>query len=89
MFAARPAPKFLKHLVTVLGLILFPISGQQGAVVHELGHFAGAHAPDSAKAPDDSLDAACAPCPSFAPAASPAFSHAFEPRPSLRQLSMS
>jgi hypothetical protein len=77
MFAARAAPKFLKHLATVLGLMLFLISGQQGAVVHELGHFAGAHTLDWSKARDDSLDSACALCPSFAQAASPAFSHSF------------
>jgi hypothetical protein len=77
MFPARTAPKFLKHLATVLGLILFLISGQQGAVVHELGHFAAAHTPDWSKAPDDSLDPACALCPSFAQAASPALSHSF------------
>ena len=77
MFPARTASKFLNHLATVLGLMLFLISGQQGAVVHELGHFAGAHTPDSAQAAEDSLDPACALCPSFAQAASPAFSHSF------------
>jgi hypothetical protein len=77
MFPARTAPKFLKHLATVLGLMLFLVSGQQGAVVHELGHFAQAHTPDSAQAPDASLDPTCALCPSFAQAGSPAFSHAF------------
>jgi hypothetical protein len=71
------APKFLKHLSMVLGLTLFLISGQQGAVVHELGHFAGAHTPDLSKAPGDSLDPVCALCPSFAQVASPAFSHSF------------
>jgi hypothetical protein len=77
MFPARAAPKLLQHLATVLGLMLFLISGQQGAVVHELGHFAGAHSPDWSKAPDDSLESACALCPSFAQASSPAFSHSF------------
>jgi hypothetical protein len=77
MFPARSAPKFLKHLSMVLGLMLFLVSGQQGAVVHELGHFAGTHTSDCSKAPGDSLDPACALCPSFAQAASPAFSHSF------------
>jgi hypothetical protein len=77
MFPARAASRFLKHLSTVLGLTLFLISGQQGAVAHELGHFAGAHTLDWSKAPDNSLDPACALCPSFAQAASPAFSHSF------------
>jgi hypothetical protein len=57
--------------------MLLLVSGQQGAVVHELGHFAGARTPDLSKAPADSLDPACALCPSFAQAASPAFSHSF------------
>src|SRR6202046_159771 len=77
MFPVRAASKFLKHLSTVLGLVLFLISGQQGAVAHELGHFAGAHTLDWSKAADNSLDPACALCPSFAQAASPAFSHSF------------
>jgi hypothetical protein len=76
MSPARPAPKFLKHLSIVVGLMLLLISGQQGAVVHELGHFAGAHTPDLSNA-GDSLDPACALCPSFAQASSPAFSHSF------------
>jgi hypothetical protein len=77
MIPARRAPKFLKHLSMVLGLVLFLLSGQQGAVVHELGHFAGPHTPAVSKAPGDSADPACALCPSFAQAASPAFSHSF------------
>jgi hypothetical protein len=77
MLPAWKAPKFLKRLATVLGLMLFLISGQQGAVVHELGHFAGAHTTNVSKASGDSLDSACALCPSFAQAASPAFSHSF------------
>jgi hypothetical protein len=77
MLPARTAPKFLKHLSVVLGLMLFLISGQQGAVFHELGHFAGAHSPDLSSAAGDSLDPACALCPSFAQAASPGLSHSF------------
>jgi hypothetical protein len=61
----------------VLGLMLLLISGQQGAVVHELGHFAGAHTPEVSKASGEAADPACALCPSFAQAASPAFSHSF------------
>jgi hypothetical protein len=61
----------------VLGLVLLLISGQRGAVVHELGHFAGSHTPDLSKAAGDCLDQACALCPSFAQVASPAFSHSF------------
>jgi hypothetical protein len=77
MIPARTAPRLLKHLSMVLGLMLFLISGQQGAVVHELGHFEGAHTPELSKAPADSLDPTCALCPSFAQAASPALSHSF------------
>jgi hypothetical protein len=77
MLPAWTAPKFVKHLSMVVGLMLFLISGQQGAVVHELGHFAGTHTPELSKAPGDGLDPACALCPSFAQAAAPAFSHSF------------
>jgi hypothetical protein len=77
MLPARTAAKFLEHVSTVLGLMLFLISAQQGAVVHELGHFAGPHTSDFSRAPGDSLDPACALCPSFAQAASPALGHSF------------
>jgi hypothetical protein len=77
MFPSRPFPGLLRHLARVLGVALLLISGQQGAVIHELGHFTGAHAPDWSNAPGEPLDAACALCPSFAQAASPAFSHSF------------
>jgi hypothetical protein len=78
MFPARTAPKLLQHLAKVLALMLLLVSAQQGAVVHELGHFAGPHTSDLSKAPGDSLDPACALCPSFAQAASPALSHSFD-----------
>src|ERR1700727_1823194 len=84
MIPAWTAPKFLKHLSMVLGLMLFLVSGQQGAVIHELGHFAGAHTPDLSKAAGDSVDPACALCPSFAQAASPTFSHSFVLPPLVR-----
>jgi hypothetical protein len=74
---ARTAAKFQKHLSAALGLVLFLVCGQQGAVLHELGHLARAHTPDASQAGGDSLDPACALCPSFAQAASPAFSHSF------------
>lgn len=77
MLPIRPASKLLKHLSVVLGLMLVLVSAQQGAVAHELGHFAGAHTPDLSRAPGDSLDPACALCPSFAQAASPAIGHSF------------
>jgi hypothetical protein len=77
MFPARTAPRFLQRLAAVLGLMLFLIAGQQGAVFHELGHFAGAHAPAVSDAPGEPLDPACSLCPSFAQAASPGLSHSF------------
>jgi hypothetical protein len=64
--------------------MLFLISGQQGAVVHELGHFAQAHTRDFSEAFGDSLDPACALCPSFAQAASAALGHAFVLPPLVR-----
>jgi hypothetical protein len=69
--------KFLKHISKVLGLVLLLMSGHQGAVVHELDHFAGARTPELSKASGDSLDPACALCPAFAQASGPAFSHSF------------
>lgn len=77
MFPAWPPPKFWKHLSRVLGLTLLLISGQQGAVVHELGHFAGAHTPGLSRVTGNSLEPACALCPSFAQAATPAITHSF------------
>jgi hypothetical protein len=77
MLPSWTAPKFFSHLSTVLGLTLFLISGQQGAVAHELGHFAGAHTSAWSDAPGESLDPACALCPSFAQAAGAAFGHSF------------
>jgi hypothetical protein len=59
----------------VAGLVLLLIGAQQGAVVHELGHIAG-HTPHLSNAAA-SLEPACALCPSFAQAATPAFSHSF------------
>jgi hypothetical protein len=61
-----------------LCLVLLLIAGQQGAVLHELGHLTEAHANDlSAAPPGHSTEPACALCPAFAQLATPAFSHAF------------
>jgi hypothetical protein len=84
MLPAWPVPKFCKRLSLLLGLMLLLLSGQQGAVIHELGHFAGAHTPDLSKVLGDSLDPACALCTSFAQAASPALSHSFDLPPLAR-----
>lgn len=60
-----------------LGLLLLLLTAQQGAVDHELSHFAAvAHAQlriDAAPA----ADTTCALCPAFAQAAAPAFGHSF------------
>lgn len=65
----------LEHVAKALGLVVLLIAGQQGAVVHELGHFASRRTPDVSTASAQALEAACALCPSFAHAATPAFTH--------------
>ena len=57
------------------------IAGQQGAVVHELGHLASAQGAPHIVA-GETADGACALCPLFAQVATAAFSHSF-PFPSL------
>jgi hypothetical protein len=69
-----------------LGLLLLLLTAQQGAVDHELSHFAAAgHAQlriDAAPA----ADTTCALCPAFAQAATAAVSHSFH-IPSLYRVS--
>jgi hypothetical protein len=60
-----------------LCLVLLLIAGQQGALVHELGHVTGAHSVQLQAEPQHANEASCALCPLYAQAASPAFSHAF------------
>src|SRR5437660_1516665 len=69
----------MSRRITLFSLLMLLILAHQGAVVHQLSHCPQAGHPDLqaslAKAAD--TDAACALCPAFAQAATPAFSHAF------------
>jgi hypothetical protein len=56
-------------------LVLLLIAGQQGALVHELGHLSGIHGPDLSAGSQHPAEPVCALCPSFAQAASPAFGY--------------
>jgi hypothetical protein len=58
-----------------LGVLL--IAGQQGAVVHELGHLAAAQGVPHLSA-GGTADGACALCPLFAQVATAAVSHSFQ-----------
>ena len=67
----------MKHAFKLFGLMLLLLSAQQGAVVHELGHLAGAAGGSELVADSANSNAACALCPAFAQASSPTFSHSF------------
>jgi hypothetical protein len=65
----------MRRVYQAICLMLLLIAGQHGAVVHELGHLSASH--DVSAAQGENTDAACALCPLFAQAATPAFSHSF------------
>jgi hypothetical protein len=71
----------LKHAYRALCLVALLVAGQQGAVVHELGHLAAAQGVPHLSAGDAS-DGTCALCPLFAQVATAAVSHSF-PLPAL------
>ena len=68
----------LKHAYRALCLVALLIVGQQGAVVHELGHLAAAQQGTPHSSVSDTADGACALCPMFAQVATAAFSHSFQ-----------
>ena len=63
----------MSHVYRALTLVLL-LAAQQGAVMHELGHFSAAQSA-AVNVGSGVSDGACALCPAFAQAASPAFSH--------------
>ena len=67
----------MSHALKCLGLLLVLLLAQQGAVVHELSHVSAALSAGSKLDAGNSVDA-CAQCPAFAQASTPAFSHAFQ-----------
>jgi hypothetical protein len=66
----------MRQVLKLLGLLLLLTMAQQGAVVHELGHVFGADSTET-KFGAAGADRACALCPAFAQATTPAFSHSF------------
>jgi hypothetical protein len=72
----RIPSELVRHVYQAFCLMVLMIAGQQGAVVHELGHLTGAHAVDL-RAAAEASEAPCALCPAFAQVATPAFSHSF------------
>jgi hypothetical protein len=68
----------LKYAYRALCLIALLVAGQQGAVVHELGHLTAAQSTVAQVGVDATADGACALCPLFAQVATAAFSHSFE-----------
>jgi hypothetical protein len=70
-------PRFAIPVYQAFCLVLLLVAAQDGALVHEFSHLAGAqHAAHSADS-SASNTSTCALCPSFAQAASPTFAHSF------------
>jgi hypothetical protein len=67
----------VRYLYQAFCLMVLMVVGQQGAIVHELGHLSGAHAGDVHCDSSETAETNCALCPSFAQVATPAFSHSF------------
>ena len=68
----------MRQISKLVSLLLLLIAAQHGAVVHELSHFSGSRSIAVQAGPAGLAEAACALCPAFAQAASPAFSHSFQ-----------
>jgi hypothetical protein len=67
----------LKHVYRALCLVALLVVGQQGAVMHELGHLAVAQTADVGVSAGEPAEGNCVLCPLFAQVATAAFSHAF------------
>ena len=75
----RFPPHPLKQLYQALCLVALLVAGQQGAVVHELGHLAAAQSADLHPADArETADGNCALCPLFSQVATAAFSHSLQ-----------
>lgn len=74
----------MRRVYQALCLLLLMISAQQGAVVHELGHFHPLDRIDARADVDGAADTTCALCPVFSQVVTPAFSHAFHVPPLVR-----
>jgi hypothetical protein len=68
----------MQHALKLIGLLAVLLFAQQGAVVHDLSHVFGVAHSASFQIDSGGADSACAQCPSFAQATTPAFSHSFQ-----------
>jgi hypothetical protein len=66
----------MNRLLKIVGLLLLLMAAQQGAVVHELSHFAEAKTADLRVSSNEAATP-CALCLAFAQVVAPAFSHSF------------
>lgn len=62
----------MRPMYQALCLVLLLIAGQQGALLHEIGHLSDRQGPAK-----HATEAPCDLCPAYAQAASPAFGHSF------------
>ena len=67
----------MRQAFKALGLLLLLMVAQQGAVVHEVSHVAGASNGELRVQSGGVADTTCALCPAFAQVVTPAFSHSF------------
>jgi hypothetical protein len=68
----------MKHVCKTLGLLLLLLLAQQGAVVHELGHFSRVSAAALQADSSGTAEKPCAQCGVFAQVFTPAVSHSFD-----------
>jgi hypothetical protein len=69
----------MRHVCKTLGLLLLLLLAQQGAVVHELGHFSRVSAAAGLQADSSgTAEKPCAQCGVFAQVFTPAVSHSFD-----------
>lgn len=74
----------MRRVYQALCLVLLLVAAQQGAVVHELSHIAGAQGVDLNAGPGGKAEGTCALCPVFAQVSTPTFSHSFQMPAPLR-----
>lgn len=68
----------LKHVYRALCLVALLVAGQQGAVMHELGHLTVAQAAVVRVSAGETTEGNCPLCPLFAQVAAAALSHALQ-----------
>jgi hypothetical protein len=68
----------MKDMCKALSLLLLLLLAQQGAVVHELGHFSRVNAAGLQADSSGAAESPCAQCNAFAQVVTPAFSYSFD-----------